>query len=430
MADAGWYPDPGGGPQLRYFDGAAWTEAVRPFPAPEEPPASDGSGTTFGPAEAVEPATAAPDADSNGGVDATPGTARRWLAAGGLLAVFTAAGIGIAFLAGGGSQDAVAAATTAERDAADDAADNEAEEAEEAVEGVAEAPAPDPAPEPVDLRERNWSRHPWPTTCNALYEEINATLGASDVFELPGVLEFASSGGSTPIVFSVWVDDVVFGDVTGNGRDDAVFRTECFHGNAAEQMLEVWSTDVAGQPELLPTVAAWSKFAGVVESFSVDDGAIRVSTSEGLPDDDHPHLNGYPIDVVTDWRFGDGGWTATEISRSEPPSLTACASPNSSPEKVVDCLLEAVLAGDHGAALLAADLTVAEAFIEARDEGWLEHWEFTGCGEPILLTPASGRACFFYDPPPEGSPFHGVVIEIAVESTSKGWFLTEIDYVG
>lgn len=31
---AGWYPDPAGQPQQRFWDGATWRDEVRPFPAP------------------------------------------------------------------------------------------------------------------------------------------------------------------------------------------------------------------------------------------------------------------------------------------------------------------------------------------------------------------------------------------------------------
>lgn len=39
MPEAGWYEDPSGAPQHRYFDGEAWTEQVRPFAPPSGPPA-------------------------------------------------------------------------------------------------------------------------------------------------------------------------------------------------------------------------------------------------------------------------------------------------------------------------------------------------------------------------------------------------------
>ncbi|WP_332603355.1 DUF2510 domain-containing protein [Arthrobacter sp. S2(2024)] len=34
---AGWYPDPSNAPQTRYWDGAAWSNDVRPFAPPEAP---------------------------------------------------------------------------------------------------------------------------------------------------------------------------------------------------------------------------------------------------------------------------------------------------------------------------------------------------------------------------------------------------------
>jgi len=38
VAKQGWYPDPGGEPGMyRYFDGAAWSEALSPTPLPGPP---------------------------------------------------------------------------------------------------------------------------------------------------------------------------------------------------------------------------------------------------------------------------------------------------------------------------------------------------------------------------------------------------------
>ncbi|MFP5327301.1 MAG: DUF2510 domain-containing protein [Acidimicrobiia bacterium] len=38
MAEPGWYPDPSGTPQQRYWDGAQWTEHVAPMAAPQTAP--------------------------------------------------------------------------------------------------------------------------------------------------------------------------------------------------------------------------------------------------------------------------------------------------------------------------------------------------------------------------------------------------------
>jgi TM2 domain-containing membrane protein YozV len=37
-SSAGWYPDPGGAPTQRYFDGTRWTDQLAPFPAPVPAP--------------------------------------------------------------------------------------------------------------------------------------------------------------------------------------------------------------------------------------------------------------------------------------------------------------------------------------------------------------------------------------------------------
>lgn len=36
-AAAGWFADPSGKPQERFWDGSAWTEQVRPYPSPDAP---------------------------------------------------------------------------------------------------------------------------------------------------------------------------------------------------------------------------------------------------------------------------------------------------------------------------------------------------------------------------------------------------------
>ncbi|MGA5466581.1 DUF2510 domain-containing protein [Mycobacterium sp. NPDC050041] len=41
---AGWYPDPAGSGQQRYFDGAGWTDRYAPFPPPTIAPSAANSG--------------------------------------------------------------------------------------------------------------------------------------------------------------------------------------------------------------------------------------------------------------------------------------------------------------------------------------------------------------------------------------------------
>ena len=56
-SQAGWYPDPGGTPQVRYFDGAAWSEDVRPADAPPQDVVGPGkpTGETWPPATTWPP---------------------------------------------------------------------------------------------------------------------------------------------------------------------------------------------------------------------------------------------------------------------------------------------------------------------------------------------------------------------------------------
>jgi hypothetical protein len=203
---------------------------------------------------------------------------------------------------------------------------------ESAVRPVADESDTETAPDPggpadaaqtsgvVELGGVDWTSVGWTTTCSDHGELQEVTVSAGNrISDQPRVLEHDSDpGGDTPgVVYSVFADDAVYGDNTGDGQDEAVFRTQCFFGNHYVEQIEVWSHDTDGQPLHLPPVFEFSKFDGSIASFEVNGGALRVTTTEGAYDDLSPHLNGYPVTVVTDWTFQSQRWTPTEVARDD-----------------------------------------------------------------------------------------------------------------
>ena len=293
-------------------------------------------------------------------------------------------------------------------------------------------PAREPAPE-VDtapavrasVQDVNWARQPWPTTCTpmGLNEEVQATLSPGSE---PGIYEYvtAHGGEGPPMTFRVWVDDVVYVDVDGDGEDEAVFKTSCFFGNDFGHYVEAWKLDEAGVPEALPHILAWTKFDGQIDLVENMDGALRITTAEPAEGQETPHLSGYPVAVVTHWTFDGAAWVADERSRTT-QGVPECAAPNSTPESAVDCLVAAAHTGDSGAALLAATSEVVSTIREAIDNGSFAQWEYDGCNSGGEL---GTSFCSFYEP--GSGDFHGVLIELWVSSGDRGWFIEGIDFYG
>ena len=182
----------------------------------------------------------------------------------------------------------------------------------DAVVEEVEEPEPMEVPEVVNLATLDWFEQSWTTDCTNEDDAQQVTLTYEEEF---GGVRRPGDGALTPI-YVVGLNDAVHGDVTGDGHDDAVFVTQCVFASA-EYFVEVWSHDEAGQPLHLPPVHHFSKFTEAVEKVEVGDEALRIHSGEGAPGDDMPHLNGYPVKVVTDWSFDGQQWHATEISRSE-----------------------------------------------------------------------------------------------------------------
>ena len=262
-------------------------------------------------------------------------------------------------------------------------------------------PEPEPQPEPVDLVTVDWLEQSWVTNCTSDGEVRGLRLAVEDGL---GAVHRPDDGAITP-VYVVDIDDVVFGDVTGSGHEEAIFATQCVFANA-ETFLEVWSHDDGGLPVQLPTVEHFSRSQAALDSVEVVDGRLRVHSFEGAAGDSAPHINGYPVEVVTDWSFDGREWLSDEISRSDPPEAesagpASCANSGASPEDTTKCLIDALSEGDREAAKRAATDAIVEFFFE--DGPAISPPSpgatFQGCGEPRLgMRVAGGVACFWEAP--------------------------------
>lgn len=257
----------------------------------------------------------------------------------------------------------------------------------------------------VDLAEHAWLDQPWVSDCTddgvprALRLELEPEHGA---------VHRPADGSPTP-VFVVELDGAVFGDLTGNGHDDAVFVTQCVFANAAT-FLEVWSHDEHGQPRQLGVLEHYSKWERTLDRVEIVDTTLRVHTREGLEGAETPHIDGYPIEVVTDWSFDGTGWSAELVSRSDPPPAepeppavpTVCAGAGISVDMTAQCLVAAVNARAYDTAERITDDEVLSRMRSWREEWGPLDWSFEGCDQ---------ISCWFYEPSNDPQ-FHGVGIEM------------------
>lgn len=191
---------------------------------------------------------------------------------------------------------------------------------ETSVEAVGDEPEAEPAdeeePEVViaDLAAIDWLDQTWTTDCTNDEGLRGVELTRDD--ELDGAHR-PEDGQLTP-VYVVELDSAVYGDVTGDGHDEAIFVTQCVLASA-EYRVEVWSHDEQGKPLHLPPVHRFFKFDAVVDRAEAVNGLLRIHSNEGESGDDMPHLNGYPVQVVTDWTYeaNNQEWLAAELSRTD-----------------------------------------------------------------------------------------------------------------
>jgi hypothetical protein len=341
---AGWYPDPEDPERTRWWDGQGWTART----------------------DAPEPAS-------------PPKAGRSWripalVTAGFLVVALT--GVGVVFALRGGSEPVEDQLVAAGTDVGTGAEDEPADEPEEAVES-----APVQPETTVDIRDIDWAELSWTTTCGA--ENGSNSLRLAPVAgEVEGGGDHGYLGpddGFMAHAYAVGIGDVVYGDVTGDGEDEAVFVAHCVPGNFVIQTVEVWRL-VDGELHQLPPASLHDRTTGFVDAVETVDGALRLTTSEPIPGSETPWVreDGYPVTVVTDHRWGSADWVATELSRDVEESAGCTARPGS-PEEAARCLLEALVAGDRDAAARAGSAEAIRELHGSYVDEILHEWEFGGC---------------------------------------------------
>lgn len=325
------------------------------------------------------------------------------------------------------------------------ATDPEPEQTEESEPAEVE---PDDPPPASDLAEVDWSALGWQTDCTLSGEVETIFL---DVPDEPG--ESWPDGGLQHdphpdypwMIFTVLAGTPTIGVGTPDDRQVAAFEASCFLGNDSVASLEAWTTDADGEPLQLPRILLLSKFDGVLADVAVVDGVVRVVTAEGEDNDAWPHLNGYPIEVVTDWRLIEDRWQGRVISRVDtrvedsgagqeaaggqqpddaapagaPTDVSWCDQASQSPEALVRCLVAAYNVGEPERAAGLATSEVLDRLAQERADLVL-NWEFTGCDDDGV--------CWLYEP--VDNWIHGLGIEVQVDPTDDGYLATFLEIYG
>lgn len=277
----------------------------------------------------------------------------------------------------------------------------------------------------VELTDVAWTDHLWTTSCTRSGDP--ETVGLSEA-PTPGELwhnpdpDAEYLAGST---YTVKVNAAVYGELEVTG-EVAVFMAECFFGNDSGFYVEVWMLDDEGQPQQLPTVLAYTKWDGTIDNVEIVDGALHVHTSEGAPDDETPHLTGYPVEVLTAWTFEGEQWVSEELARTDttptpaPSSAPECAEPGASSADTARCLVAAINAQDYETASEVAAPEVVDTLRSWREDSGPLEWDFDGC---------DWSTCSFYSPSLDPQ-YHGVLIEMGVELRGDDLLVAWIETFG
>ncbi|MHA7178027.1 hypothetical protein ACX80D_15380 [Arthrobacter sp. Sr24] len=138
--------------------------------------------------------------------------------------------------------------------------------------GSVESSAASVTPTAMDIRSLDLANTTW------LY-----SVGGFDVpleVELVGG-EATSDGGEFPISYGL--GEVVYGDVDGDGDDDAVARINRAQSMGSEGLWYIWLADVAGAVQLKYPIARTGRCATFVELPVIENGAVNLTEYERVP---------------------------------------------------------------------------------------------------------------------------------------------------
>ena len=116
---------------------------------------------------------------------------------------------------------------------------------------------------------------------------------------------------------------------------------------------------------------------------------------------------------------------STVLQVRRPASDCSATAPLFDDADSAQCLYRAYVRGDRTTALHYAVPAVVGQLWEWRRFG-VVRWQWSRCGEPVLLQPSSGVSCLYFEPAPPGA-LHGVTIEFGM---SRGHRVEAVETIG
>lgn len=137
----------------------------------------------------------------------------------------------------------------------------------------AAAPSTQPAPDPpADIRAADLGNLDWLYSFHGLDLPVSVML-----------IDGAAAEGSGAELISYDLDEVVYGDVDGDGDDDAVARINRSNDMAFEGLWYVWLADGADVVQLKYPIAQTGRCGTYVESVVIGNGVVELTEYLRIP---------------------------------------------------------------------------------------------------------------------------------------------------
>lgn len=135
-----------------------------------------------------------------------------------------------------------------------------------------EAPSVFATPSAADIRSLDLANSTWLYSPGGFDVPVEVTLANG---------EATADGGEFPIKYSL--GEVIYGDVDGDGDEDAVARLNWVRNMGSEGLWYIWIADVSGAAQLKYPIAATGRCGTFVEPPVIADGAINLTEYLRIP---------------------------------------------------------------------------------------------------------------------------------------------------